>query len=95
MNKIEFLRESIIVLSKKIESIEKWCAKHEVEHLKCNNALELTSQCTHKKDFTKEELIKIANAILRSELFVEPMDESLILIRKKIMLMIDNCSIQY
>lgn len=36
----EFLRESIIVLSAKVEAIEKWCVKHEIEGMEYGNEFE-------------------------------------------------------
>ena len=40
MKEIEFLRQSVITISKKIEQLEKWCVKHEVEGLEYGNDFE-------------------------------------------------------
>jgi len=40
MKEIDFLRESLITITAKIESIEKWCVKHEIEGIEYGNEFE-------------------------------------------------------
>lgn len=40
MKESKFLNESLIILTKKIEQLEKWCIKHEIEGMEYGNEFE-------------------------------------------------------
>ena len=65
MSEIEFLRESIIVLTAKFEALEKWCIKHEVEGMEYGNEFEARDE-NMMNDFSDlaERINIIADAVI-------------------------------
>jgi hypothetical protein len=80
MKQIEFLRESIIVLTKKIEILERWCAKHEAEGLGYGNEFEeRKDKLNHDLADLGERINLIAQGILNIDKRVEAIEDFLVL----------------
>jgi hypothetical protein len=71
---LEFLRESIVVLSKKVEILERWCAKHEAEGLEYGNDFE------ERDTKLNEHLADISSGISSLAQDLNHIDERLVVI---------------